>query len=218
MIDHRFLLFPLLAATLYGCASGSQGGWSSGAGSNVGAGSFTLAPGESRSIMVSNTYRTIRICNDVGSSGILGGRGRRLPGRQHGAGGLQREYGLYQRPYNGAQRLDRHRLRPLSILRRQASRPRRPVAGRRGARFAPRPAKARLPPSVGGGQHGRRIGLPHHHAGSAAPAHGACRQGDAGEAAPRARRSGHRFHPPLALPRAVDGRCEGPSGGLAQGR
>ena len=48
MIDRRFLLFPLLAATLYGCASGSQGGWSSGAGSNVGAGSFTLAPGESR--------------------------------------------------------------------------------------------------------------------------------------------------------------------------
>jgi hypothetical protein len=73
MIDHRFLLFPLLAATLYGCAFGSQGGWSSGAGSNVGAGSFTLAPGESRTIMVSNTYRTIRICNDVGSSGILEG-------------------------------------------------------------------------------------------------------------------------------------------------
>jgi hypothetical protein len=73
MIDRRFLLLPLLAATLYGCASGSQGGSSSGSGSNMGAGSFTLAPGESRSIMVSNTYRTVRICNDVGSSGILEG-------------------------------------------------------------------------------------------------------------------------------------------------
>jgi hypothetical protein len=73
MMYRHFLLLPLLAATLYGCASGSQGGSSSGSGSNVGAGSFTLAPGESRTLRVSNTYRTIRICNDVGSSGILEG-------------------------------------------------------------------------------------------------------------------------------------------------
>ena len=73
MMHRHFLLLPLLAATLYGCTSGSQGGSSSGSGSNVGAGSFTLAAGESRTIRVSNTYRTIRICNDVGSSGILEG-------------------------------------------------------------------------------------------------------------------------------------------------
>ena len=73
MMHRRFLLLPLLAATLYGCTSGSQGGSGSSSGSNFGAGSFTLAAGESRTIRVSNTYRTIRICNDVGSSGILEG-------------------------------------------------------------------------------------------------------------------------------------------------
>jgi hypothetical protein len=71
MIDRRFLLLPVLAATLYGCAAGSQGGSSSY--SNVGAGSFTLAAGESRTIHASNTYRTYRICNDVGSAGALEG-------------------------------------------------------------------------------------------------------------------------------------------------
>jgi hypothetical protein len=71
MIDRRFLLLPLLAATLSGCAGGSQGG--SGSYSNVGAGSFTLAAGETRTIHGSNTYRTYRICNDVGSAGALEG-------------------------------------------------------------------------------------------------------------------------------------------------
>ena len=71
MIDRRFLLLPILAATLSGCAGGSSGG--SGSYSNVGAGSFTLAPGETRTIHGSNTYRTYRICNDVGSAGPLEG-------------------------------------------------------------------------------------------------------------------------------------------------
>lgn len=69
MIDRRFLLMPFLAATLYGCASGATGGGGS-TGIN-GAGTFTLAPGESRTILVATTYRNIRICNDVGSSGTI---------------------------------------------------------------------------------------------------------------------------------------------------
>jgi len=69
MIDRRFLLMPFLAATLYGCASGATGG---GGGTGInGAGTFTLAPGESRTILVATTYRNIRICNDVGSSGTI---------------------------------------------------------------------------------------------------------------------------------------------------
>jgi hypothetical protein len=71
MIGRRFLLVPCLAATLYGCASGSTGGGGS-LGIN-GAGTFTLAPGESRTILVATTYRNIRICNDVGSSGTFDG-------------------------------------------------------------------------------------------------------------------------------------------------
>lgn len=72
MIGRRFLLVPALAATLYGCAGGSSGG-GGGGGTTIGAGTFTLAPGESRTIRVSSTYRTIRICNDVGSSGTIEG-------------------------------------------------------------------------------------------------------------------------------------------------
>ena len=69
MIDRRFLLLPFLAATLYGCASGATGG---GGGTGInGSGTFTLAPGESRTILVATTYRNIRICNDVGSSGTI---------------------------------------------------------------------------------------------------------------------------------------------------
>lgn len=71
MIDRRFLLLPILAATLSGCAGGSQGG--AGSYSSVGSGSFTLAAGESRTIRASNTYRTYRICNNVGSAGALEG-------------------------------------------------------------------------------------------------------------------------------------------------
>ena len=71
MIGRRFLLIPFIAATLYGCASGSSGG-GGGVGIN-GAGTFTLAPGESRTIRVSTVYRTIRICNNVGSSGTIEG-------------------------------------------------------------------------------------------------------------------------------------------------
>jgi hypothetical protein len=69
MIGRRFLFVPLLAAALYGCAAGSSGG----GGTTIGAGSFTLAPGESRTLRVSSTYRTIRICNDVGSAGTIEG-------------------------------------------------------------------------------------------------------------------------------------------------
>ena len=71
MIDRRFLLMPFLAATLYGCASESTG--SDGSVGINGAGTFTLAPGESRTILVATTYRNIRICNDVGSSGTFDG-------------------------------------------------------------------------------------------------------------------------------------------------
>jgi len=71
MIGHRFLLLPCLAATLYGCASDSTG--SDGSVGINGAGTFTLAPGESRTILVATTYRNIRICNDVGSSGTFDG-------------------------------------------------------------------------------------------------------------------------------------------------
>jgi hypothetical protein len=71
MIGHRFLLLPCLAATLYGCASESTG--SDGSVGINGAGTFTLAPGESRTILVATTYRNIRICNDVGSSGTFDG-------------------------------------------------------------------------------------------------------------------------------------------------
>ena len=60
---------PFLAATLYGCASGAIGGGGS-TGIN-GSGTFMLAPGESRTILVATTYRNIRICNDVGSSGTI---------------------------------------------------------------------------------------------------------------------------------------------------
>jgi hypothetical protein len=69
MVDRRFLLMPFLAVTLYGCASGATSGGGS-VGIN-GAGTFTLAPGESRTILVATTYRNIRICNDVGSSGTI---------------------------------------------------------------------------------------------------------------------------------------------------
>ena len=34
-------------------------------------GSFTLKPGESREFRVGATYRTIRLCSDVGSAGML---------------------------------------------------------------------------------------------------------------------------------------------------
>jgi hypothetical protein len=34
-------------------------------------GSFTLKPGETREFRTGNTYRTIRLCNDVGSAGVL---------------------------------------------------------------------------------------------------------------------------------------------------
>ena len=71
MIGRRFLLIPLIAVTLYGCASGSSGG--GGGGTIIGAGTFSLAPGESRTLRVSTVYRTIRICNDVGSSGTFEG-------------------------------------------------------------------------------------------------------------------------------------------------
>ena len=71
MIDRRFLLMPFLAATLCSCAFGPTGG-GDGVGIN-GAGTFTLAPGESRTILVATTYRNIRICNDVGSSGTFDG-------------------------------------------------------------------------------------------------------------------------------------------------
>jgi hypothetical protein len=65
-------LLILLAATLYGCAGGGslEGGSS---GTITGAGTFTLAPGESRTIRISTTYVTIRICNDVGSGGAVEG-------------------------------------------------------------------------------------------------------------------------------------------------
>jgi len=72
MIGRRFLLMPLIAATLYGCASGSSGG-GGGGDTIIGSGTFTLAPGESRTIRVSTVYRTIRICNNVGSSGTIEG-------------------------------------------------------------------------------------------------------------------------------------------------
>jgi len=34
-------------------------------------GSFTLKPGETREVRIGNTYRTIRLCNDVESAGVL---------------------------------------------------------------------------------------------------------------------------------------------------
>jgi hypothetical protein len=39
----------------------------------MGNGAFRLAPGESRTIRVSATYRSIRICNDASSSGNIEG-------------------------------------------------------------------------------------------------------------------------------------------------
>ena len=65
-------LLILLAAMLHGCAGGGslEGGSS---GTITGAGTFRLAPGESRTIRVSTTYVTIRICNDVGSAGTVEG-------------------------------------------------------------------------------------------------------------------------------------------------
>jgi hypothetical protein len=72
MISRQFLVIPFLAATLSGCASGSSGG-GGGGGTIIGAGTFTLAPGESRTLRVSTVYRVIRICNDVGSSGTIEG-------------------------------------------------------------------------------------------------------------------------------------------------
>ena len=72
MIGRRFLLMPLIAATLYGCASGSSGG-GGGGDTIIGSGTFTLAPGESRTIRVSTVYRTIRICNNASSAGTIEG-------------------------------------------------------------------------------------------------------------------------------------------------
>jgi hypothetical protein len=72
-MKHGFLpVLTLLIATLYGCSGGGslQGGSS---GTITGAGTFTLAPGESRTIRVSTTYITIWICNDVGSAGAIEG-------------------------------------------------------------------------------------------------------------------------------------------------
>src|SRR5262249_34407622 len=37
----------------------------------TGSGAFSLAPGESRSVIIGGPYGYIRLCNDVGSVGIL---------------------------------------------------------------------------------------------------------------------------------------------------
>jgi hypothetical protein len=64
-------MVPILAAALSGCAAGPPG--DSGSGTIIGAGTFTLAPGQTRTIRVAYTYRVIRICNDVSSPGSLEG-------------------------------------------------------------------------------------------------------------------------------------------------
>jgi hypothetical protein len=72
-MKHRFLLLlSLLVATLYGCAGGGslQGG---SFGTITGAGTFALGPGQSRTIRVSTTYVTIRICNNASSAGTIEG-------------------------------------------------------------------------------------------------------------------------------------------------
>jgi hypothetical protein len=59
----RLLLF-VLAATVAGLAAGHP--------ARAGEfGSFTLQPGETRNITIGATYRLIRLCNDVGSAGML---------------------------------------------------------------------------------------------------------------------------------------------------
>jgi hypothetical protein len=68
MIEHKHLLLTLFL--LSGCASAgstSEGGSIA----SAGFGSFTLAPGESRSFRTGAIYREIRVCNDVGSSGTV---------------------------------------------------------------------------------------------------------------------------------------------------
>jgi hypothetical protein len=56
-------LFLLSGCTSAGTADGSI--------ASAGFGSFTLAPGETRSIRTGALYREIRICNDVSSAGTV---------------------------------------------------------------------------------------------------------------------------------------------------
>ena len=68
MIGHKRFLLPLLL--LSGCASPGSSS-EEGSTASAGFGSFTLAPGESRSFRTGAIYREIRVCNDVGSSGTV---------------------------------------------------------------------------------------------------------------------------------------------------
>ena len=69
MISPRVLGMLLLLVLACGYAGISEAA----SGTIIGNGAFTLAPGESRTIRVSTTYRSIRICNDASSSGNIEG-------------------------------------------------------------------------------------------------------------------------------------------------
>jgi hypothetical protein len=68
MVERTDLLLAVIL--LGGCAAASS---STPAGSiaSSGFGSFTLAPGETRSINMGSLYRELRICNDSSSGGTL---------------------------------------------------------------------------------------------------------------------------------------------------
>jgi hypothetical protein len=60
------LLLAVLACSFAGTSEAASG-------TIMGNGAFSLAPGESQTIRVSTTYRSIRICNDSSSSGNIEG-------------------------------------------------------------------------------------------------------------------------------------------------
>jgi hypothetical protein len=66
-------LIIIAATTLAAC----QGAGSDSASPS---GSFTLAPGETRTLQIGSTYRPVRVCNDVASSGrVKAWIGQHLP-------------------------------------------------------------------------------------------------------------------------------------------
>ena len=92
MNERHYLL--ILSILLSACAS-TFGDASSPGGSiaSVGNGSFTLAPGETRSIHIGGFYREFRVCNDTGSTGTVEATVSNQPPIQLAPGVCWREYG-----------------------------------------------------------------------------------------------------------------------------
>jgi hypothetical protein len=90
MIDLRYFL--LTSILLSACASGDTSS-PEGSIASVGNGSFTLAPGETRSIQIGGFYREFRVCNDTDSSGTLEATVSNQPPIQLAPGVCWREYG-----------------------------------------------------------------------------------------------------------------------------